>query len=64
MNDQMVKISSIKNQQLAETAKKYVNCVCSLRSINWKYPEYLALKYLVLFDPGLFQSFRTYDLLN
>jgi hypothetical protein len=54
MNDKMIKISSIKNQLLAETAKKYLNCVCALRSINWKYPEYLALKYLVLFDPGMY----------
>ena len=53
MNDQIIKISSINNLQLIETAKMYVSCVCALRSINWKYPEYLALKYLVLFDPGL-----------
>jgi hypothetical protein len=32
-----------------------MRCVAHFKSVNWQYPEYLALKYLVLFDPGKFK---------
>jgi hypothetical protein len=30
-----------------------MRCVTHFRSVNLQYAEYLALKYLVLFDPGM-----------
>lgn len=52
INDQTVRINSIKNQQLNEIARSFMRCVSHFKSVNLQYAEYLALKYLVLFDPG------------
>lgn len=30
-----------------------MRCVTHFKSVNWQYAEYLALKYLVLFDPDV-----------
>jgi hypothetical protein len=38
--------------KLQEICKSFMRCVTHFRSVNWQYAEYLALKYLVLFDPG------------
>lgn len=57
VNDQIIRISSIKNPQMYEIAKAFMRCVSHFRSVNWQYAEYLALKYLVLFDPGLYPIF-------
>jgi hypothetical protein len=53
MNDQIIKLASIKHEGLYEIIKKYLRCISEFRSVNWQYPEYLALKYLVLFDPDV-----------
>ena len=52
VNNQAIRISSIKHQQSNEIGKALMRCVAHFRSVNWQYAEYLALKYLVLFDPG------------
>lgn len=52
INDQTVRINSIKNQQLNEIARSFMRCVNHFKSVSLQYAEYLALKYLVLFDPG------------
>lgn len=52
MNNQLIKLNSIKNGKLYEIAEMYLNIVKAFRIINFHYPEYLALKYLVLFEPG------------
>lgn len=54
VNNQPIRISLIKHQGLTEIAKAFMRCVAHFRSSNWQYAEYLALKYLVLFDPGMF----------
>jgi len=53
VNEQIIKINSIKNQALYEICKAFISCVIHFRTIQWQYPEYLALKYLVLFDPDV-----------
>lgn len=53
MNDQLIKLSCIKHEGLYEIIKKYLHCINELRQVNWQYAEYLALKYLVLFDPDV-----------
>ncbi|RNA23015.1 nuclear receptor subfamily 5 group A member 2-like [Brachionus plicatilis] len=53
INDQTVRINSIKNQQLNEIARSFMRCVGHFKSVNLQYAEYLALKYLVLFDPDV-----------
>lgn len=52
VNDQLIRLSSIKHSKLHDICKAFMRCVSHFRSVNWQYPEYLALKYLVLFDPG------------
>ncbi len=52
MNDQVIKLSSIKNEQVYDIVKRFLQGVAEFRSINLDYTEYLALKCLVLFDPG------------
>jgi len=52
INNQPIRISSIKHQTLADICRAFMRCVAHFRSVNWQYAEYLALKYLVLFDPG------------
>jgi hypothetical protein len=54
VNEQVIKISSIRNVQLNEIARAIMRCVAHFRTVQWQYAEYLALKYLVLFDPGKF----------
>lgn len=53
VNNQPIRISSIKHQGLAEICRAFMKCVAHFRSVNWQYAEYLALKYLVLFDPDV-----------
>nr|ASL70492.1 nuclear receptor [Brachionus rotundiformis] len=53
INDQTIRINSIKNQQLNEIARSFMRCVSHLKSVSLQYAEYLALKYLVLFDPDV-----------
>ena len=53
VNDQIIKLSQIKHQPLYEILKALMRCVAHFRSVNWQYAEYLALKYLVLFDPDV-----------
>lgn len=52
VNDQSIKMSAIKHPQLVEICKAFMRCVGHFKSVSWHYAEYLALKYLVLFDPG------------
>lgn len=52
VNDQTIKIGAIKHAQLGEICKAFMRCVGHFKSVSWHYAEYLALKYLVLFDPG------------
>lgn len=54
VNDQAIKIGGIKHAQLGDICKAFMRCVAHFKSVNWHYAEYLALKYLVLFDPGLY----------
>lgn len=56
VNDQAIKIGGIKHAQLGDICKAFMRCVAHFKSVNWHYAEYLALKYLVLFDPGLYTS--------
>lgn len=53
VNDQFIKLSTIKNQQMYELSKGFMRCVSHFKACNLQYPEYLALKYLVLFDPDV-----------
>lgn len=52
VNEQGIRVSSIKHDLLAKIAVDFLRCAGHFKSVNWQYPEYLALKYLVLFDPG------------
>jgi hypothetical protein len=52
VNGQPLRVCSIRHQGLSEIAKAFMRCVVHFRAANWQYAEYLALKYLVLFDPG------------
>ena len=52
VNDQIIRICTIKHPLLNEIARNFMRCVSHFKSVNLKYAEYLALKYLVLFDPG------------
>ncbi len=52
MNDQVIKLSSIKNEQVYDILKRFLHGVAEFRSINLDHTEYLALKCLVMFDPG------------
>jgi len=53
VNDQLIRLSSIKHPKLYEICKAFMRCVSHFRSVSWQYAEYLALKYLVLFDPDV-----------
>lgn len=53
VNEQIIRISQIKHQQLYNILKALMRCVAHFRSVNLQYAEYLALKYLVLFDPDV-----------
>lgn len=53
VNDQAIKIGGIKHAQLGDICKAFMRCVAHFKSVNWHYAEYLALKYLVLFDPDV-----------
>nr|ASL70524.1 nuclear receptor [Brachionus calyciflorus] len=53
VNDQVIRASTIKHQQLNEIARNFIRCVSHFKSCDLKYSEYLALKYLVLFDPDV-----------
>lgn len=59
VNDQYIKLSSIKHQQLYEICKAFMRCVSHFRTCSFQYPEYLALKYLVLFDPDVCEISNT-----
>jgi len=53
VNDQIIRVNQVKHQQLHDILKALMRCVTHFRSVNLQYAEYLALKYLVLFDPGM-----------
>jgi len=48
----LLNINQIQNPSVKKLAERYLQCVNDFRQLQWQYPEYLALKYLVLFDPG------------
>lgn len=52
-NGQLLNINQIQNQAVKKLAERYLQCVNDFRQLHWQYPEYLALKYLVLFDPDV-----------
>jgi hypothetical protein len=64
MNDQVIKLSAIKNEQVHEIVKRFLHGVAEFRAINLEYPEYLALKCLVLFDPGIICMHMLFDILS
>jgi len=52
-NGQLLNINLIQNPAVKKLAERYLQCVNDFRQLQWQYPEYLALKYLVLFDPDV-----------
>ncbi|CAF1637983.1 unnamed protein product, partial [Adineta ricciae] len=52
-NGQLLNINQIQNPAVKKLAERYLQCVNDFRQLQWQYPEYLALKYLVLFDPDV-----------
>jgi hypothetical protein len=52
-NGQLLNINLIQNLAVKKLAERYLQCVNDFRQLQWQYPEYLALKYLVLFDPDV-----------
>jgi hypothetical protein len=52
-NGQLLNINLIQNSAVKKLAERYLQCVNDFRQLQWQYPEYLALKYLVLFDPDV-----------
>ncbi|CAF0787045.1 unnamed protein product [Didymodactylos carnosus] len=52
-NGQLLNINQIENTTVKKLAERYLQCVNEFRNLQWQYPEYLALKYLVLFDPDV-----------
>jgi hypothetical protein len=56
VNEQKIRLSSIKNELLSDIGKSFLRSVSHFKSVNLQYAEYLSLKYLVLFDPGNLKS--------